>query len=99
MPATIRRPRMRRGRKAAGRTSSGKVRMSLGRRLIVASLVIGVNGCSSVPPDIARHRPLAKAYEKRFPVGAAVEPAQLDTRAGQLLAWDFHSVTAQNAMK
>ena len=73
--------------------------MSLGGRLIVASLVIAVNGCSSVPPDIARHRPLAKAFEKRFPVGAAVEPVQLDTRAGQLLAWHFNSVTAENAMK
>ena len=77
--------------------------MSLGSRLIVASLVIGVNGCSSVgdaiPPDIARHPPLAKAFEKRFPLGAAIEPRQLGTRAGQLLAWHFSSVTAENAMK
>lgn len=77
--------------------------MSLGRWSIVASLVIGFSGCSSVgdaiPPDIARHRPLAKTFEKRFPVGAAVEPMQLGTRAGHLLAWHFNSVTAENAMK
>ncbi|MEO7741755.1 MAG: endo-1,4-beta-xylanase [Usitatibacter sp.] len=71
--------------------------------MIVASLVIGVNGCAlvgdAIPPDIARHPPLKKAFEKRFPIGAAVEPRQLGTRAGSLLAWHFNSVTAENAMK
>jgi len=71
--------------------------------MIVASFATVVNGCAvvvdRVPPDIARHPSLARHHAAKFPIGAAVEPWQLETRAGQLLAWHFNSVTAENAMK
>lgn len=77
--------------------------MALSLRLIVASVAIVASGCAvvvdRVPPDIALHPSLARLHAARFPIGAAVEPWQLEGRTAQLLAWHFSSVTAENAMK
>ena len=53
--------------------------LSLGQRAILPCLAVMVNGCAqmgreAVPPEIARHAPLAPLYAHRFPLGAAVEP-------------------------
>ena len=58
-----------------------------------------MNSCALVPPDISAYSPLAKLYAQRFPVGAAIEPWQLETREGALFAWHFNGVVAENAMK
>lgn len=52
-----------------------------------------------IPEEIRRHPRLSELYAQRFPIGAAVEPSQLDTREGMLLAWHFNGVVAENAMK
>lgn len=42
---------------------------------------------------------LAKAYQGKMLIGAAVEPYQLETEEGRLLASQFNSVVAENVMK
>lgn len=78
--------------------------LSLGQRAILPCLAVVVNGCAqmareAVPPEIARHAPLAPMYAHRFPLGAAVEPRHLQGADGHLLAWHFNAVVAENAMK
>lgn len=73
------------------------------RSIILLFALLAADGCTwrvdREAQEIARHASLARLYAARFPVGAAVEPAQLDTREGKLLAWHFNSVVAENAMK
>jgi endo-1,4-beta-xylanase len=65
----------------------------------ILALTLGSCGPIGVDQEIARFPSVAKAYAHRFPIGAAVEPWQLDTIDGRLLAWHFNSVVAENAMK
>ncbi len=79
-------------------------RMRYGQRAFLALIALAVNGCTligmdRIPPDISRYPSLAGKFADRFPVGAAVEPAQLDSAEGYLLRWHFNSVVAENAMK
>jgi len=73
--------------------------MSPTHRWIAALAAAAMSGCAVTPPDIRAHAPLSKLYASRFPVGAAVEPWQLETREGALFAWQFNGVVAENAMK
>jgi endo-1,4-beta-xylanase len=75
--------------------------MPFARVAIFALLALTLGSCVPIGIDreIARFPSLAKAYAHRFPIGAAVEPWQLDTVDGRLLAWHFNSVVAENAMK
>jgi endo-1,4-beta-xylanase len=78
--------------------------MRYGQRSILALIAVAVNGCSligidRIPPEISRFPSLAGKFADRFPVGAAVEPEQLESAEAPLLMWHFNSVVAENAMK
>lgn len=78
--------------------------MRLRLRPVLAFFFVLVGGCVFVggektQPGPERRQSLAQVYAGKFPVGAAVEPWQLETAEGRLLAWHFNSVVAENVMK
>lgn len=67
---------------------------------LATTLAATLPGCATTGQQPAAATPsLAQAYQGRFLIGAAVEPSQLDTPEGRLLAAQFNSVVAENAMK
>jgi endo-1,4-beta-xylanase len=68
-------------------------------RCVATLAALAMTSCSIAPPDITSYAPLSRLYAARFPVGAAIEPWQLDGREGALLAWHYSGVVAENAMK
>lgn len=71
-------------------------------RILIASLAFAA-GCAVGPdrvdPEVSKNASVAQAFAARFPIGAAIEPWQLDAPEAGLLRWHFNSVTAENAMK
>jgi endo-1,4-beta-xylanase len=66
--------------------------------LLAVMLAAFLQGCTA--PEPASSTPsLAQAYRGRLRLGAAVEPGQLNTPEGRLLAAQFNSVVAENVMK
>ncbi len=70
----------------------------------LALLLLCAGGCALDTGDGSRFAPeknpsLSQFYAGRFSLGAAVEPAQLETAEGKLLGWHFNSLVAENAMK
>ena len=65
------------------------------RRAALAMLLgtLVLNGAAQEAPS------LAKAYEGRLKIGAAIEPSQLTSAEAPLLAAHFNSIVAENVMK
>ena len=61
------------------------------------SMIFGA-ACAQVTPQGALPS-LAKAYEGRMKIGAAIEPSQLTSAEAPLLAAHFNSIVAENVMK
>ena len=73
---------------------------SLRRCAALVGLLLGaLQVCSASEVESPKRPSLAQAYDGRLRIGAAVEPGQLQTREGQLLATQFNSVVAENVMK
>ena len=73
-------------------------------RPVLPFFFVAVGSCVFVGGDKARlgpegHPSLAHVYATKFPIGAAVEPWQLEAAEGRLLAWHFNSVVTENVMK
>lgn len=62
-------------------------------------VVFGQSACAAESVESSALPSLAGAYKGRLKIGAAIEPEQLKTGVGALLASQFSSVVAENAMK
>lgn len=69
------------------------------RPLLVLLLSLGLWNAGALAAEPAAMRSLATAYGARLKIGAAVEPEQLADADGALLARQFSSLVAENAMK
>lgn len=69
------------------------------RSLLALLVSLGLWSADALAAEPVATRSLAAAYNGRLKIGAAVEPEQLTGTDGVLLAQQFSSVVAENAMK
>ena len=69
------------------------------RPLLALLLSLGLWNAAALAAEPTATRSLATAYGARLKIGAAVEPEQLADADGALLARQFSSLVAENAMK
>ncbi|WP_158973875.1 endo-1,4-beta-xylanase [Pseudomonas sp. BAV 4579] len=69
------------------------------RPLLALLLSLGLWNAGALAAEPTATRSLAAAYGARLKIGAAVEPEQLAAADGTLLARQFSSLVAENAMK
>lgn len=67
--------------------------------LLSCILYLSLSGCASQHPATVDLPSLAQAFQGRLLIGTAVEPEQLSGAEGQLIAQQFNSLVAENAMK
>lgn len=75
---------------------SGRIVQPLYRVLLVCLLLAA---CHTMTPEAVKLPSLAQAYQGRIRIGAAIEPWQLDRPEHALIATQFNSIVAENAMK